>query len=210
MKQTANKAFTLTELLVVVLIIGVLAAVALPKFTRVVETRKTSEAEKMLTAIRMEQEKRCSLDKPYAGYFDKLGDLVSSSEKTPQTQTANYVYKLEEKGASAQSAEKDYVLSIPSYADGRLCCSGTYCQSLNKNYPLCDQMSNIKTAPCTAPICEVAKECSPGETQSKSCECGGQTRSATAPASGARMRVLVGRHTARVRKPETANKFKAI
>lgn len=176
MKQRLNKAFTLTELLVTVLIIGVLAAVAFPKFTRVIETRKTSEAEKILTAIRMEQEKRCSLDKPYAGHFDKLGDLVAAAEKTPQAQTAHYIYRLQEKGVIAQSSEKDYMLSIPSYADGRLCCSGVYCQSLNKDYPLCDQMSGIKTAPCAAPVCEVARECSPGDAENKSCECGVLTR----------------------------------
>ena len=32
-----NKAFTLTELLVVVIVLGVLAAVAVPKFTRVLD-----------------------------------------------------------------------------------------------------------------------------------------------------------------------------
>ncbi|WP_428051564.1 type IV pilin protein, partial [Candidatus Avelusimicrobium faecicola] len=37
-KQNKNKrAFTLTELLIVVIVIGVLSAVTLPKFTRVIE-----------------------------------------------------------------------------------------------------------------------------------------------------------------------------
>ena len=40
-----KKAFTLTELLVVVIVIGVLSAVVLPKFSKVIETRKTTEAE---------------------------------------------------------------------------------------------------------------------------------------------------------------------
>ena len=38
-----KKAFTLTELLVVVIVIGVLSAVVLPKFSKVIETRKTTE-----------------------------------------------------------------------------------------------------------------------------------------------------------------------
>lgn len=50
-KQKKKKAFTLTELLVVVVVIGVLSAVALPRFTRAIETRKTGEAEEMLSAF---------------------------------------------------------------------------------------------------------------------------------------------------------------
>ncbi len=73
MKARQKKAFTLTELLVIVLVIGILSSVVLPKFNKVLETRRTTEAEELLAAIRTEQEKRCTLDKPYAGYFDDLG-----------------------------------------------------------------------------------------------------------------------------------------
>ena len=58
-----KKAFTLTELLMVVLVLGILAAVATPKMKQVLETRKTTEAEEMLSAVRTEQEMRCSLGK---------------------------------------------------------------------------------------------------------------------------------------------------
>ena len=55
--KTANKrAFTLTELLIVVIVIGVLSAVTLPKFNRVIENRKVTEAEEMMSAVRTEQE----------------------------------------------------------------------------------------------------------------------------------------------------------
>ena len=51
-----KRAFTLPELLVVVIVLGTLATVAVPKFTRVLETRKTAEAENMLSAVRTDQE----------------------------------------------------------------------------------------------------------------------------------------------------------
>ena len=66
MKKNLNKnkrAFTLTELLIVVIVIGVLSAVTLPKFTRVIENRKVTEAEEMMSAVRTEQERRCAMDK---------------------------------------------------------------------------------------------------------------------------------------------------
>ncbi len=49
--KCCKKAFTLTELLVVVIVIGVLSAVVLPKFSKVIETRKTTEAEELMAAV---------------------------------------------------------------------------------------------------------------------------------------------------------------
>ncbi|MBO5012196.1 MAG: prepilin-type N-terminal cleavage/methylation domain-containing protein, partial [Elusimicrobiaceae bacterium] len=90
-----KKAFTLTELLVVVIVIGVLSAAVLPKFSKVIETRKTTEAEELMASIRTEQEKRCALDKPY------LTDLSNMSEIVKKTDTKNYQLTLQDKGVIA-------------------------------------------------------------------------------------------------------------
>ncbi|MBI1953792.1 MAG: type II secretion system protein [Candidatus Omnitrophica bacterium] len=52
MRRNAHKGFTLLELLVVVIIIGVLAAVALPQFGKATERAKQSEALSILGAMR--------------------------------------------------------------------------------------------------------------------------------------------------------------
>ncbi len=131
-----RKAFTLTELLVVVIVLGVLAAVAVPKFARVLETRKTSEAEEIFGAVRSEQEYRCSFGKVYQ--TDKSQMAMLSGISSP-----NYNYQLTGQGITA-SSDKGYTLKMLSYKDGRTCCEGSYCDSLNKDYPKCEDMPVIE------------------------------------------------------------------
>ncbi|MBU0650928.1 prepilin-type N-terminal cleavage/methylation domain-containing protein [bacterium] len=46
------KGFTLIEVLIVILIVGILASLAMPQYTKLVEKAKVSEAKTMLSAIR--------------------------------------------------------------------------------------------------------------------------------------------------------------
>ena len=136
MSSKKRKAFTLTELLVVVVIIGVLSAVVLPKFTKVMESRKTSEAEEMMSAVRNEQEARCTISKNYQKDLGKLASYRAGK---------NFTYAdLDGVGMTATASSGKYTLKMPSYADGRICCDDEYCQnSLNKSYPKCNELSNF-------------------------------------------------------------------
>ena len=134
-----KKAFTLTELLVVVVIIGTLAAVIMPKFTRVLEARKTTEAENIMRAVRTEQEARCTLDKNYTARKDQLASY-------PKNEGNNYDYYLGSTGMSATSKSKNYTLEMLTYLDGGICCTGADCSSLNKNYPSCKDYADVAKA----------------------------------------------------------------
>lgn len=184
-----KKAFTLTELLVVVIVLGVLSAVAVPKFTRVLETRRTTEAEDMLSAVRAEQEVRCVMGRKYTGDLGKI-------QLAKNAKSVNYDLDLKEKGAIATRGDnKEYELRI-LYQNGEICCWGDGCDALNKSYPRCDSdWGNIAdecageatnpgdnteptenachTNPSTANCC-TASEISAGKTwNGSSCVCAG-------------------------------------
>ncbi len=164
-KHLLKKAFTLTELLIVVIVLGVLAAVAVPKFSRVLETRRTTEAEHVLFSLRTEQEHRCVLGKHYQTNPAAMEGLASAKG------SKNYSYTLTEVGANATSS-KGYSIQMPSYKEGVLCCEGSYCSSLNKSYPSCSSLS-VPEDECagvsSAPPCE---NCSCAEyARNHPCQC---------------------------------------
>ena len=134
--------FTITELLVVVVVIGILSAVVLPKFTKTLENYKTAEAEHMLEAVRNEQEARCELGDGYTADTDKLGTWATDTSKY-------FNYALHACGMSATRIGGGYTLQIPWYEDGRICCDG--CDSLNKDYVSCADLGvSSSGCPCAA------------------------------------------------------------
>jgi len=55
-QQTRQSGFSLTELLIALVIVGILVAMALPKFTSVINKTKTTEAKLMLDQVYMLEE----------------------------------------------------------------------------------------------------------------------------------------------------------
>ena len=155
-----KKAFTLTELLIVVVIIGTLAAVVLPKFTKIVENHRTMEAENIMRAVRSEQEARCTLDRNYTA---NSADLSS----WPSDLGNNYTYAFDATGMSASSRNKGYTLRMMSYADGGICCEGDDCADVGK-YPSCTGFQYQANTACAAPVaCQLKdeiQECGAGYT----------------------------------------------
>ncbi len=151
-----KKAFTLTELLVVVIIIGILSMVILPRFSGILETRKTAEAENIMRAVRTEQEARCTLDRNYTANEDELSSW-------PADEGNNYEYGLLASGIMAtptNNRDASYILYM-DYGRGRICCDGADCDRLNKSYQNCDvedadnppsarAASNDETVTCAA------------------------------------------------------------
>ena len=73
-----KKAFTLIEVLVVVLIIGILAAVALPQYQKTVEKTKAVQAWTILKALAQAEQTYYLANGEYAQSFDDLGVDMSA------------------------------------------------------------------------------------------------------------------------------------
>ncbi len=78
MKERRESGFTLVELAIVIVIIGVLAAFAVPRFRDSVERSKASEAFSYLSAVRSAQERYHARMATYAADMTKLDVEISA------------------------------------------------------------------------------------------------------------------------------------
>ena len=83
-----KKAFTLLELLVVILIIGILAAIALPQYKKAVYKAKFTQATLMLNSIYKAQQEYYAFHGEYAPNFSSLNMDLPPTNGTPM----NYAY----------------------------------------------------------------------------------------------------------------------
>jgi type IV pilus assembly protein PilA len=94
-KKKADEGFTLVELLVVVIIIGILAAIALPSFLNQATAAKQSEGRQNISALTRAQQNWRGSNSSFADNFDKLAiGVVKGQTKTDGSSSSVYTYTL--------------------------------------------------------------------------------------------------------------------
>ena len=150
-----NAGFTLVELLVVVLIIGVLTAIAVPQYEKTVEKARTAEA---LTAIRtiIQAEKSYYLaNGSYAKKFDDL-DIDIPWEKVDERTRTNGTWKLVLSQTAAGTAGVGQHIGI-TRTDGKYQSNGFYyfMTSMSNNQLLkTDQLYCVEPWQCRGKFCK--------------------------------------------------------
>jgi type IV pilus assembly protein PilA len=128
-RHRAARGFTLVELLVVIIIVGILAAVSLPNFLNQSAKAKQSEAKQNIGAINRIQSALRIANTSFASTFDAiaLGSLAGSGSTAT---TENYSYALTGTIDTATIVAQSNETSLKSYTGGNIRYTNTTSQSV--------------------------------------------------------------------------------
>lgn len=144
-----NRGFTLLELLVVVLLVGILGAIALPQYFNVVERQRAMEAMGILAAIEKAQVRYYALNDAYSTDFSNIDfDLRSNKGNNSENVTGSsfdteyFTYTLSSNKVEAKRTNDNFTIAT-TYAVGDDGVAETCCTATGDKTDICE-IINIK------------------------------------------------------------------
>jgi len=207
-KMYIKKGFTLTEMLVVVLIISVLAAIAYPLYTKTITKSRAVEAINLLEMVRNKQLVKFAKDREYYKEFSKMGQLTSDKDQEiineQQLKIKDYTLSLNNlkscMTAKYEKGNNTFTFSS-SYETTGLGCTGNICSSFGNIVGGATDVCNCGSKSCNSGYtlnndtcsCECLLGCQSGSTcyapygggSTRACSSGCGTQTSSSSCSGA-------------------------
>ncbi|WP_424245074.1 prepilin-type N-terminal cleavage/methylation domain-containing protein [Elusimicrobium posterum] len=144
-----KKGFTLIELIFVVIIIAVLAAVGTPVYLRSTERAKAAEVGAIMAKIRNEQERYMlitSTSGAYATSFNFLPQIIEgkTNPSSASLTTDNFTYTISGTRVTAsRNSRYNYAIRMDNFRNGNLCCTRKSGTTGNGDCPIIETVFDI-------------------------------------------------------------------
>jgi type IV pilus assembly protein PilE len=133
-RKVSLRGFTLTELLVALIVIAVFGAVAAPAYVKAIKRSRASDALKVLSLASARQEAYMLSNEEYANTFTKLGAPVKGLSGGTTAKVGYFEYEMKDGCIIASRAEDKYQI-YRNYETNETGCIGEGCDNLQNLIP---------------------------------------------------------------------------